>query len=240
MPEKLVISKSLDGYRFVASISTQGLQASLRSFQLKFLAVLIAITLLALALAWRITAMLSRKVGRIRSSVEEISRDHNVQREVPVERNAAGAPKDELDLLASEFNGMVRAVRESQEKIFEARKLEAQAVIAAQVAHDIRSPLTSMGIALNQLQQGVSSDALSTMKHGIDRVAGILKKLSNTYGKKSDSTTESVEAPRLTLLDSIFKSVIAEHEVKLANTPGAKKLTSRVSRSSRIIGQSCK
>lgn len=223
----LVSERDHFNYRFVASISTQALQASLKGFQLKFIYVFAAVTLLALALAWWITAMLSKKIGKIRATVEKIAEDHNYEKEIPVQLKANGKPSDELDVLASGFNRMMKAVRESQEKTVEARKAEAQSVIAAQVAHDIRSPLTSMGIALSQLQQGVSSDAIATMKHGIDRVSGILKKLSNTYGKKTEAQTESVEMPRLVLLDSVFKNVIQEHEVKLANAAGSKKLVAQ-------------
>ena len=48
---------------------------------------------------------------------------------------------DELDALATQFNKHgVGALSDSQLRLLEARRAEAQASIAAQVAHDIRRP----------------------------------------------------------------------------------------------------
>ena len=57
-----------------------------------------------------------------------------------------------------------------------------------------------------------------TLKHGIDRVTGILKKLSSTYAKRQaehGSAEETVETPKLTLLDKLLQDVASEHQLRL-------------------------
>ena len=212
------------GYQIVASVSYHSLRAGLEELKWKFAIILMTMTALSAVVSLWIKNLLLGRMRSIRLTIDEITQTKAFDRQIPLSERALRS-QDELDVLAKQFNTMVETVRASQDQMIEAQKAEAKSMVAAQVAHDIRSPLTSMGIALSQLQAFVNhtgrsgqdhsiGESFSTLKSGIDRVTGIVKKLSATYAKKREDL-DSVEVPRLTLLDKVLLDVATEHQIKL-------------------------
>lgn len=204
-------------YKFVAGLSNLSLKKSITKLRTKFLWVVSILMIFAFALSSWVTKILLRKITKIQSTVDEISESGDFTKRIPLVEMES---KDELDLLSGRFNRMFDRLHESQAILIEAKKAEVKAQIAAQVAHDIRSPLTSMNLALNQLQQVVPSsgaEMFSLLSHGISRISGIVKRLSPKSGSTEKNATE-IEAPRLTLIDKIFFDVAQEHALKLPRT----------------------
>ncbi len=210
-------------YQLVASVAYHSLRAGLEELKWKFAIILLIMTALSAAASIWLKKLLLGKLRSIHKTVEEITATKAFDRQIPLSSRAMRSA-DELDVLARQFNTMVETVRISQEAVIEVQKTEAKAIVAAQVAHDIRSPLTSMGISLSQLQTFINrsnqdhsiGESLATLKSGIDRVTGIVKKLSATYGRKQEVDADAVELPRLTLLDKVLLDVATEHQIKLA------------------------
>lgn len=164
-----------------------------------------------------VSRILLRKILLIRGAVDTIAASKDFSQTIPVSSNPGS--KDELNALAIHFNRMFSTMQDAQDELIEAKKTEARAAVAAQVAHDIRSPLTSMTLALNQLQTTPAkmAEMISILSHGISRVNGIVKRLSKKYNQTQQDSAP-VEAPRLTLVDKLLFDVAQEHALKIPTT----------------------
>lgn len=204
-------------YRIVAQASGETFRRLESALLIRFAFVAAAVVLVAFLFSAWLSQALLRGLNRIREAVDHIAAARDFSHEIPVGPDAT----DELGALARHFNKMFASMRDAQAELLEAKKAEARASVAAQVAHDIRSPLTSMTLALNRLQ-GVlqangalptTAEMISILSHGISRVSGILKRLSG--GAKNAAAPIEVEKPRLTLIDKLFFDVAQEAAMKL-------------------------
>ena len=211
------MGQSRYSYEFVARLSNESLRASIKHLRERFALIFALMVAASLAVTAWISRLLTRRVQSIRAEIDAIVSSRDFSRQL----QAAGDRTDELDALAGHFNHLVGSMREAQAEIIEAKKSEVRAAVAAQVAHDIRSPLTSMTLALTQLQgvlrggpiQAETAEMISVLSHGISRVSGILKRLSGK--KKEGEGAAPVENPRLTLVDKVLLDVALEHSLRL-------------------------
>lgn len=202
-------------YKFVAGLTNLSLKKSIATLQTKFIWIVSILLMLSFILSLWLTKILLLKIKAIQSAVDSIAESGEFSKRIAVADEAKHS-KDELDLLARRFNRMFDGLQEAQNKLIEAEKSEARAAVGAQVAHDIKSPLTSMALALNQLQQivpGAGAEMFSLLSHAVSRISGIVRRLG------SQGTVESnvlvVEAPKLTLVDKLFFDVAQEHALKM-------------------------
>ncbi|HEX7675050.1 MAG TPA: HAMP domain-containing sensor histidine kinase [Bdellovibrio sp.] len=195
-------------YRLITSISTKTFTREKQRLLTALLVIGVLLMVLALILARYLTRLLLRKIESIRTVVHDITKDQNYSRRIDVADSA-----DEIDDLARGFNGMFEAMQAHQNQMLEAERDKARSQIAAQVAHDIRSPLMSMGMAVNQIQT-TQVDALAILRSAIQRVAAIAQKLSASANISKPSESSNVEVPKLTLLEPLIVSVLNEHRIK--------------------------
>ncbi len=193
-------------YRLITSISTQTFTREVQRLAYALLAMWLVLMAFSYWLSGRLTKFLLRKIESIRSVVNDItvSQDYSKRISIP-------SSDDELDDLAEHFNQMFESQQAHQSRLLEAERDKARSQVAAQVAHDIRSPLMSMNMALNQIQT-VQIEALAILKSAVQRVAGIAQKLSASASKQEE--VPGVEAPKLTLLEPLIASVVNEQRVK--------------------------
>ena len=109
----------------------------------------------ALLLVWAAAAGLSglwlarrttRRISDLVRAVGELARGNL---EVQVDPGTAG---DEVAGLARAFNGMVREVRESRDRIVYLEKISGWQEVARRLAHEIKNPLTPIQLAFQQLE----------------------------------------------------------------------------------------
>ncbi|MBO9666176.1 MAG: HAMP domain-containing histidine kinase [Bdellovibrio sp.] len=194
-------------YRLVTSISTQTFDKEVHRLIIGILLVGLLLLAVAYLLARTLSEVLLRKIELIRTTVGDISRDQDYSKRIAVQDDA----NDELDELARGFNQMFAETEANQKRLMDAERDKAKSQIAAQVAHDIRSPLMSMSMALNQIQTA-QIEALAIVKSAVQRVAGIVQKLADS--SKPTQEEPGVELPKLTLLEPILLSVVNEHRMK--------------------------
>jgi len=213
---KLVSGSEPYTYEFTADVSLHGLNQAITDLKSRFAWIVSLLVLASLLLSLWVSRILLQKIRLIRGTVSEIEASKDFSKTIPVSSNPGS--RDELNALAIHFNRMFGTMQDAQHELIEAKKTEARVAVASQVAHDIRSPLTSMTLALNQLQTEPSKTAemISILSHGISRVNGILKRLSKKYTQQD--TSAPVEAPRLTLVDKLLFDVAQEHALKIPNT----------------------
>jgi signal transduction histidine kinase len=94
----------------------------------------------------------------------------------------ATAGEDEVGRLAAAFNDMLERLEESQRALVKSEKLGLAGLMAAQVAHDIRNPLSSIKmqtqIVRSRLRRGTDDEAsLASVLHDIDQVESVIRDL---------------------------------------------------------------
>jgi signal transduction histidine kinase len=209
-------------YRLVATISTATIDKEIQDIHVILIVTAVGLILMSLFLSQVLTKTLLRKVGSIHSTLEEITHSQDYSKRVVVVENSY----DEIDGLGSNLNRMLGALQASQSQLLEAERDKARSQVAAQVAHDIRSPLMSMNMALAQIETK-QLEPLAILKSAIARVAGIVQKLSAASAKPEETT--GVENPKLTLVEPLVASVVSEQNVRRtsAETLKIKGLTSQ-------------
>jgi two-component system, NtrC family, sensor kinase len=118
----------------------------------------IALTVLAIVVGLLATLLSARSLAPVRTLIEGVSRvrkgDYAAQ--LPVRG------EDEIAQLANEFNAMARELAERQRQLAEqqralllAERLAAVGRVSAQVAHEVRNPLSSIGLNTELLEEAV-------------------------------------------------------------------------------------
>lgn len=213
--DKLIILTSMQNeeqetYRFVATISTRSLAKALYKTQMTLVVIAAILILISLWLSQILTKTLLLKVDSLRRILTQITKTQDYSQRVKISDREKS--KDELDDLGRNLNSMLGTLQSHQTQLLEAERDKARSQVAAQVAHDIRSPLMSMNMALGQIESS-QLEPLAILKSAAARIAGIVQKLSaSSSPKKQDES--ATEAPKLTLIEPLIASVFNEHMVR--------------------------
>jgi signal transduction histidine kinase len=130
----------------------------------------------------------------------------------------------EMDLLAGAFNDFSkslvdydRKMREQAQEMAEAKEKAAVADLAQQVAHDIRSPLSALGMFAASLKQ-LPEETRIAIRDAVSRITDI----SNTLIQRSKSNEVQVESGERTsqLLSGVIEALITEKRVEYASKSG--------------------
>jgi two-component system NtrC family sensor kinase len=151
-------------------------QASLRLEKEEDRAVWAELLLAVIALGVGVAVMLIatrtlRPLRTLADRAKEIARGDYKQR---VE---ASAP-DEIGALGREFNAMAAALDEREQRLIRSERLAAVGKIAAQITHEVRNPLSSIGLNAEMLEEETSGEA---------------RKLARAIVKEVDRLTEITE-----------------------------------------------
>ncbi len=149
---------------------------------------IIALSLAAIALGLLATAMAGRLLAPIRVLTAGVSRigqgDYSAR--VPLDA------KDEIGVLAREFNQMAKALRdrehqleEKQQALVRAERLAAIGRISAQITHEIRNPLSSIGLNAEMLQEALGGAHFDDEASGVEALA-----LVGALGREVDRLAE--------------------------------------------------
>jgi signal transduction histidine kinase len=167
----------------------------------------LSLAVISFFLSRMLTQTLLRKIRGIQDVVGEVTEQKDYSRRIPVSLPS----EDELELLSDKFNNMFATIESNQKVMIAAATDKARAEVAAQVAHDIRSPLTSLTLGLNEIEKHLSSESLHMIKNSLGRISGTLQKIS----KSSVQDENVVETPKLTLLHPLLENIIAEQQIRL-------------------------
>lgn len=144
---------------------------------------IIALSVLAISVGLLATAISARTLKPVRTLIEGVSRigrgDYTAQLGV------RGA--DEIATLAHEFDAMAKSLREreaqlkeKQEALLRAEQLAAVGRISAQIAHEVRNPLSSIGLNVELLEEALAHAELGTAdeaKEARDLLSAILREV---------------------------------------------------------------
>lgn len=200
--------------RLKGTISTESLDKQVRHLQVLLSTLSLILATISLFLARILTNVLVRKIRSIESVVAQITEKQDYSQRIIVDPNS----DSEIDRLGGQFNIMLEALQQNRESLIAATRDKAKAELAAQVAHDIRSPLTSISLVINEIEKSSPNDATSLLKNAVTRISGIVQKISRV---NMDLAPNQIETPRLTLLFPLIESVVNEYQIRLS---GSKKI----------------
>lgn len=150
---------------------------------------------------------------------------------------------DEVALLAREFNAMADSLREreaqlaqKQQELLRAERLAAMGRVTAQITHEIRNPLSSIGLNAEMLDEAIakarfddaaqareSRELLGAIAKEIDRLTEVTEQyLRFARSAKPELSTEDLNEVAGALLDFLAPELAAAHvEVERAFSAGA-------------------
>ncbi len=151
----------------VVAVSTDELGRTARILRITLFAVLPVLLLVLAAISWRLIGATLRPVERLRAGAERISGAGDDER-LPVPDSA-----DEIHALALTLNSMLDRLAASRER---------QRAFLADVAHELRSPLTSMRTQLEVAQRlderlGESGDLDQGLLEDVIRMSALVEDL---------------------------------------------------------------
>jgi signal transduction histidine kinase len=134
---------------------------------------LLALVVLALAVgvAVMIVATLTlRPLRRLAESAKQLARGDYKSR-------ATASSHDEVGTLAREFNAMAQALEEREQQLIRSERLAAVGKIAAQITHEVRNPLSSIGLNAELLDEEMSKLASPEAKEAQSIARAIVKEV---------------------------------------------------------------
>jgi len=124
----------------------------------------------------------------------------------------------ELGILREQFRSLVHDQKEKQEQITELEKRKSVAELAAQVAHDIRSPLTALNVLMLQTEN-LPEDVRSLMRAAATRIRDIANNLLTNSAAVQTAPVKSKMDTHL--LSAVVESMVSEKRVQYRDKSAA-------------------
>ncbi|MFT3708412.1 MAG: ATP-binding protein [Archangium sp.] len=125
---------------------------------------IILLPVVAIGVGLLATGLAARSLRPVRTLIDAVSRIRRGDYEAKI--GVQG--EDEIAVLAREFDAMAKALREreaqlqqKQQELLRAERLAAVGRVSAQVAHEIRNPLSSIGLNVEMLQDQVGTGSFT-------------------------------------------------------------------------------
>ncbi|MBI4801507.1 MAG: HAMP domain-containing histidine kinase [Elusimicrobia bacterium] len=132
----------------------------------------------------------------------------------------------DMDFLNRAFDDLVNGWKKAQAEALESSRLAAIGELAAQVAHDIRSPLAALDAALSKTDQLPEKQRVM-VRHAVNRIRDIANNLlekNRQQVKAAPAAGSSVaatgEPPEIRLLSSLIDPVITEKRLQFESRLG--------------------
>lgn len=160
---------------------------------------IIVLSVLAIAVGLLATGFAARSLRPVRTLIEGVAR---ISRgDYTAKLGITGA--DEIAVLAREFDGMAQALSDreaqlaqKQEALLRAERLAAAGRVSAQVAHEVRNPLSSIGLNVEMLQDQLEG-ATFTNAQDSDEARRLLTAVTREVDRITEITEEYLSMARL-------------------------------------------
>jgi two-component system nitrogen regulation sensor histidine kinase NtrY len=184
-----------------------------RYYTAGFVVVVLVLGAMVLYAAVRVAGHLSRQLSR---PIDElVGWTRLIRRRLPLpagppSRGGRGAP--EFDALRQALQELVAAIEAAREHELESERLRAFREVARRVAHEIKNPLTSMRIAVDQLgRPGGSSErnrtALDVLSAETDRLDRLAREFAD-FGRLPEGAQSDVDL--VELLEELGRTAVSD------------------------------
>ena len=159
---------------------------------------LIGLSVLAIAVGLLATAQSARSLRPVQALIGGVGRirrgDYTGQLNVPGD--------DEISQLGREFDAMTRALEEreqalarQQQALLRAERLAAVGRVSAQVAHEVRNPLSSIGLNVEMLEDALGRARFGTQAEG-DEARTLLQAVTREVDRLNETTERYLRMAR--------------------------------------------
>jgi len=182
-----------------ASLARRG-ETYLRYYTAGFAIVIVGLGAVVLFAAVRVAGHLSRQLSRPIDELVGWTQLIRVHQPLPAGSPARGAP--EFEALRQALRDLATALDVARDQELEAERLRAFREVARRVAHEIKNPLTSMRIAVDQLSQtvGPSDDrtdmAMQVLTAETDRLERLAREFAD-FGRLPEGPQSEVNVQEL-------------------------------------------
>ena len=181
-------------------------EAYLRFYTLGFAIVVLVLGALVIFASVRLAGHLSRQLSRPIDELVGWTRLIRQREPLPAGAPERGAP--EFESLRQALRELAGALAAARDRELEAERLRAFREVARRVAHEIKNPLTSMRIALDQLQKTVPSTmAVEVMTAETDRLERLAREFAD-FGRLPEGPQSEVDLKEL--LDDLARSGVPD------------------------------
>lgn len=185
-----------------------------------FIGMLASVYVFLMLIAYSVSFLLSRSILRpVKLISDKINQLQLADKNEPLVY--PGDTQDELSALIDEYNRMVEKLEESKGQLIRLERESAWREMARQVAHDIKNPLTTMKLSMQQLER-VSSDpvqAAAYLKKAITRLIEQIDSLAQIASEFSMFANLDIRQKQDLVLNDVVESVYdlfsEQKEVKL-------------------------
>src|SRR5216683_2554790 len=178
----------------------------LRYYAGGFAAVVFVLGAFAVIGAVRVAGHLSRQLSRPIDELVGWTRLIRRRMPLPAGPPTSGAP--EFEALRQALRELATALEAARDRELEAERLRAFREVARRVAHEIKNPLTSMRIALDQIQKGVPSTmAVDVMTAETDRLERLAREFAD-FGRLPEGPQSEVDLKEL--LDDLARTGVPD------------------------------
>ncbi|MFT3741081.1 MAG: HAMP domain-containing sensor histidine kinase [Gammaproteobacteria bacterium] len=202
---------SADGsyyYILQIAVSISPLLTQIKYLKAQCLWVFIIITLIGIFLSLLFSKKLVNRLEKINFTVKKIIESGDMSLRVDISNK-----KDEFSNLAFAFNQMLYHLKEEQKKTIKIEKVRSMAKLASQVAHDIRSPLAALQMAVKDIS-GLPESERIIIRNATKRINDIANNLITHHHKnhltEKESNSEMDEKTQPELISVIIDNIISE------------------------------
>lgn len=181
-------------------------EAYLRFYTLGFAIVVLVLGALVIFASVRLAGHLSRQLSRPIDELVGWTRLIRQREPLPAGAPERGAP--EFESLRQALRELAAALAAARDRELEAERLRAFREVARRVAHEIKNPLTSMRIALDQLQKTApTSMAVEVMTAETDRLERLAREFAD-FGRLPEGPQSEVDLREL--LEDLARTGVPE------------------------------
>jgi signal transduction histidine kinase len=173
-----------------------------------FIGILASVYVFLMLIAYSVSYVLSRSIIQpVKLISEKIKRLQLEDKNEPLEY--PGDAQDELSGLIDEYNRMVEKLEESKGQLIRLERESAWREMARQVAHDIKNPLTTMKLSMQQLERVSAEPAQAALylKKAITRLIEQIDSLAQIASEFSMFANLDIQQKQDIILNDVVESV---------------------------------
>jgi two-component system nitrogen regulation sensor histidine kinase NtrY len=173
-----------------------------------FIGMLASLYVFLLLIAFGITFLLARSITRPVSLLSEKVQELRLEdKNEPLAY--AGDSEDEISQLIGQYNSMVRKLESSKIQLVKLEREGAWREMARQVAHDIKNPLTTMKLSMQQLERlsGNPEQAAAYLRKAITRLIEQIDSLAQIASEFSMFANLDIKTKNDVVINEVVESV---------------------------------
>ncbi|RKY85503.1 hypothetical protein DRQ09_07200, partial [candidate division KSB1 bacterium] len=173
---------------------------------------ILILAVLSVYVAGKLSKSITEPIGELSSSFSRVA-DGDL--DVYLDVNA----KDEVNILISSFNKMVKDLKETQKKLLQSERIAAWREVARQISHEIKNPLTPIRLSIHRLKKKIhyekeDESTINECFQTISEEVESLKKIASEFSEFARLPEPKFEKANI---NEVIKSAVALYKTNKKN-----------------------